>query len=58
MQAGFKKCRKMPISKAPALSSLLIGGEKVALFSSHILSHSFRISNSLVPTRGAVQSRS
>ena len=27
----------MPVSKAPALSSLLIGGEKVAVFSSHVL---------------------
>ena len=44
----------MPASKAPALSSLLIGGEKVAMFSSHVLPHSFRISNSLVPTCGAV----
>ena len=44
----------MPANKAPALSSLLIGGEKVAVFSSHVLPHSFRISNSLVPTCGAV----
>ena len=44
----------MPVSKAPALRSLLIGGEKVAVFSSHVLPHSFRISNSLVPIRGAI----
>ena len=53
-QTGFKKRGKMPVSMAPALSSLLIGGEKVAVFSSHVLPHSCRISNSLVPIRSAI----